>query len=376
MILVKEDYKVYNTVKNYLSKRYSQEVLDKYETILGYLVQNNIDLENDLTTEEIDDTLSMFDSIEEIQAMREDMGKDAEINLKKSQRKTNAKDEVYDNGLAKKTVDEEIYSFLKDTAKFVDIETVSGIKTTANNDFDEIVSQTEKMEELFSSTDVLIKNYVEHLIGLNSIKEAIIKVLLKADEEKKVVMFNSFLSLRAMLFSLYIKDTKVAGATNNMSRIDNINDELYGSAGRYDMFNGTFKTLYGKELQTGSMVQDIKIINGMNLSSPLALSKLRSTISNKGSNGGILQDTNKTDDNTDEESFSYLTNFLNGAKSDLEKVRKIVLNILLNGVIDMLCLKHNLNFSKSKLNEAREQRVLSEFQDIMKYCGISQEQLM
>lgn len=378
MINISEDYIIYDFTKKYIIRNYPEETVKKYGNVIAYLFQNNIKFDTDLTAEEIEETLSFYDNVDEIKESISSFQKEANAKTLKKTKTPKSEDVIPDDLYGKKIIDESVKSFLFNTSFIVSVETISGIKTTVESNGSTMLEELEKLETLFNSQDKIIDLYLKTIDDIEEIRNYIFECLCKYDENKKVLFFKKFSTLRAMLYSFYIKDTDQAGATNNSVRIDNINDELYGSSGRYNPNDGSFKNTSGRDiLQTGCLVQDIKIINNMDLTQALAIKKLTNIISNGGNlSKGILQDIKDVESTEDEKYFNLLNDFIKGKRVNIEDVRKVVVNVLLNGVLTILCLKHNITFLKQNNNSERADRINKEFKDIIKYCNIDKEILL
>ena len=340
-----ESYKVFDWTDKQIKKQYSKEVLDKYYKQLAFLFQNGYNM-NCETLEEIEEQFEMWDwfkTTENFEEMRCFFGKPIEL----------------DYNIGKKIVSEELYDIIKNTT-FVrkEADNPAIMKNYANTYWSKIVENLRRLYDLFWCEDLEIAGCLKkELQNINDIKKKIDFIEEKVCNDIKVITWLKFVELCNIIYSTYIRLSKIKTDHINISKASNLNDEIYGGIGGFDPNTGEIKCIIG------SAVWELKTVK-----------TTKSMLKIKTIAGSILKDTSKTQEN--DEGISYLERWYNGKENDDEKARQVVVCSLIWGIITLLSLKHNLNFLDDKRNEERADKIRYETQKILDYCGIDKDYLL
>lgn len=336
-----KDYYVFTWTDKQLKKKYSQDILDKYYKILGYLYQNGFDL--NCEENEIEEQLSFWDFFQNENDL-EELRSISEFNS--------------DCTVGKKIVIEELYDIIKNsTFSRETSDNPITLKSYATVNWSKIAENVNRLENLFFSTDSEISAILKKIPSTTSIQKKITDIKDSIEREIKVLTWIRFSELINNSYSIYISEGKQKTDTHKLTIASNFNDELYGGIGGYNPNTGEIKCILG------SAVSDVKLCY-----SSKTLTKVK-TIAN-----AIFKDNEKTEE--DEEPIKYLERWLNGKETDDNYARQVVTNSCLHGILTLLFLKHNVNFLEDKKNSDRVQNALNEFKAILKYCGIEKEYLL
>lgn len=346
-----KNYKTYLYTDSQLRKKYNKEILNKYYNQLSFLYQNGFDVEAN-SIKDIEEQFLLYDNFENIENVEElirVIGKTASYEI------------------GKRIIVEELYDILKDSSFAVPQEVSFNMeKTYANINFDKIVEINDRLFQLFNSKDLEILGALKKISNLQDIEEKILKIKSYTDKAMKLPTWLSFKTLRTVIYSCYIQNSKGKSEIHKLAITSNINDELYGGAGGYNPNTNEIKAW------NGTNVYDTKIIKNMSLELPVNLLKLK-TLANT-----IIKDTK--DGKIDEENekiFKWLYSWSKGFQQDNEKARRIIVNIMLNGTLELLKLKHNLSLMEhDKKNSLRAENIRKEFEAVLKYCNIDTQYLL
>lgn len=342
MLIDYKNYHVFTWTEKQIKKHYSENICNKYFKILAYLYQNGYDINCDNDTE-IEEQLSMWNYFQDTNDFNELL---------------NLSNVDLDYSIGKKIISEEFYDIVKNSTFFrKETNDPVSIKNYATIYWKEIEGFLNRVEEIFYSKDLEVAGAINNTTNLKNIKEKIEYLEDKVDDELKVITWLKSVELCDIIYSIYIKLTKVKTDTINVSKASNLNDEIYGGIGGFNPNNGEIKCIIG------SAVWDVKTIK-----------TTKSVIKIKTVAGMILNDTIKTGD--DDEYIQYLEKWYNGIEKDNEKARRIVICSLLHGILTLLSLKHNINFLDDKKNSERAEAIKFEFIKILEYCGIDKEYLL
>jgi len=321
------EHQIFIYTDKQLKKKYSKQVLDKYYIQLAYLYQNGYDLNCSET--EIEEQFELFNNF----STEEDY-----LNLFKLF-------PLIESEIGNKIFLEEIFDILKFSSFLRRETTPIVIKNLATLNWDKLTILLERINNLFKSKDrellLVYKNiniYQEIIDRLNELEE-------KVDEELKTYTWMKFVELNAILYSLYVKLSKSKTEQLNISKVSNINDELYGGIGGYNLETGEIKCILGSAVWELKTVKNTKSVD-----------KIKSVARN-----------------VEEE---YLTNWLANKETNTEKARQIVVNSLLFGILSLLSIKYNLTLTKDVKNSERAENIQKEFKRIMEYCNISYDYLL
>lgn len=344
---MKIDYKNYHVfawTKKQLEKKYPKDVLDKHEKILAYLYQNGYEVNCD-TLEDIEEQLSLYNNFETTDDFQELV--------------SNGSAGV-DGSVGKKIVAEELYDIIKDTS-FVRREGADNpvaIKTFATSNWSGIGRMVERLLTMFDSEDSEITAAIKSIENSNNIIERIEQLEEKYDDGLKVISWIKARELSDIIYSAYIKLSKVKTDEINISKASNINDEIYGGIGGYNPQTGEIKCIIG------SAVWELKAMK--NTATKV---KMR-TVAAK-----ILED-DIAERPDDDDGIKFLARWYAGKESDDEYARRAIVTSLCFGILSLLSLKHNLSFIEDSRNSERADAIYSEFKKILEYCGIEKEYLL
>ena len=339
-----KNYHVFAWTKKQLEKRFSREIIDKYGKILAYLYQNGYDMSCD-TLNEIEEQLSMYHWFEDTDDFDE----------------MAAYDGVKPDGtIGKKIVVEELYDIIKETT-FVrrdDADNPVVIKTYATSNLEGKGRMIERLVAIFDCDDLEIVAAVKNIENAADIIDRIDYLEEKYDEGLKVISWIKAGELSNIIYSTYIKMSKVKNDEINISKASNINDELYGGIGGYNPTTGEIKCIIG------SAVWELKSTRN---TSPKA--KLK-TIAAK------ILDGDFNERPGDDEGIKFLVRWYAGKENDDEYARRTIVTSLCYGILSLLSLKHNLTLAMDPKNSLKADKIYSEFRKILEYCGIDKEYLL
>ena len=344
---MKIDYKNYHVfawTKKQLERKYPKDILDKHEKVLAYLYQNGYDVSCD-SLEDIEEQFSLYNNFETVEDFQEMMSHSG-VNI--------------DGTVGKKIVAEEFYDIIRDTT-FVRREDADNpviIKTFATSNWSGIGRMIERLLAVFESSDAEIKAAVSSIENVKDIIERIDTLEEKYDSGLKVISWIKARELSNVIYSAYIKMSKVKTDEINISKASNINDEIYGGIGGYNPQTGEIKCIIG------SAVWELKAMK--NTATKV---KMR-TVAAK-----ILEDC-LTEQPDDDDGIKFLARWYAGKESDDEYARRAIVTSLCFGILSLLSLKHNLSFIADSRNSERADAIYSEFKKILEYCGIEKEYLL
>lgn len=337
-----KNYNVFLWTDKQLKKHYSKEILDKYYKQLAFLFQNGYNMEECETIKEIEEQLEMwnyFKNYEDFEDMKNLYNIESDYNV------------------GKKIFSEELYDIIKfSTFSRKEVDNPILIKGYANTYWNKIGEALNRLDNLFESDDIEIKGVVKELSNQNNIRERLDELFDKYEEEKKILTWIKFAELNNIIYSTYIKLTKLKTDSINVSKASNLNDELYGGIGGFNPNTGEIKCIIG------SAVWQLKTIK-----STKSIVKIKTVAGYIFENKPIIED---------DEGIKYLDKWFKGIEKDDEKARQVVVCSLLHGIITLLCLKHNLNFLKDEKNSKRAEAIYYELEKIMEYCEISKDYLL
>lgn len=344
MVIDYENYKVFNWTDKQLKKHYSQEILNKYYKQLAFLYQNGYDVNCD-TLEEVEEQFFMWDYFNTTENFEE-------------MTKLWEKEPTTDNSVGKKIISEELYEIIKaSTFLRKEADNPAIIKSYATTYWGKIGDCLQMLEDLFFSKDVELVRVFSKLKNTSDVKERILFLKEKYEKEIKVLTWLKIAELNNIIYSTYIRLSKMKTDHINISKVSNLNDEIYGGIGGFNPTTGEIKCVIG------SAVWETKTIK-----STKTMAKIK-TIAKS-----ILMDTIKTRE--DDEGIKYLERWYNGQETDDEKARQVVVCSNLFGILSLLCLKHNFNFLDDPKNSQRGDAIRYEFLKILEYCGIEKEYLL
>jgi len=331
--------KLFQQTDNYLRKTFSSEILEKHYSILGKLYQNGITLEGN-SLERITDFLESY-QISEDNIDFEKIGK------------TSTNGEI---GI--KIIITEIFEIVK-SSTFIRKEVSNPIlaKSFAKRYWETIKNNVDRLRDLFYSKDLEIVEVLSRVRNLEAIKNKIDNISNTIERDCKVVTWITYSELCDLVYSVYIYLTRTKDEPNNISKIANLNEEIYGFADGFNMETGEIKCIYG------SAVFDLKDVYLGN--NPLKIKSIA---------GKILSDYSEQKEEDAE--IEYLLNWKNGKETDNEHAKQVVVCSLIYGILTLLELKYNLNYLKENRNEKKRENIIWELTKILNYCNIPKQYLL
>lgn len=334
-----KDYKTFYWTDKYLRKTYSENILNKYYPIISFLYQNGFYL--NCEESEIDEQMEFFNCFQSNDDFEDLKGT---TNLQS------------DFEIGKKIIVEELYDILKNTT-FCRKETSESpaiIKSFAETYWIKINDSILRIQELFNSKDSEIVGAFKNVENYDDIVRKIGDLQVSLSEGKKVLTWLRFTTLINIIYSLYIKLGKTKTDTIKLSIASNLNDEIYGATGGFNPNTGEIKCIIG------SAVWDLKSCKNGNKTKIKNMAK-------------EILDTPKTEE---DKYMDYLERWYKGHETNDEYAQQIVCGCLLNGILSLLSLKHNLSFLEDIRNSDRADEILYEFRAIAKWCGIDKDYLL
>ena len=328
---------IFNFTNKYLDKKFSKDTLNKYRDVLGFLYQNGYEL--NCSDKEVEEQLEMYNFFK------------SEDDFKL----LNDSYKVASSDIGNKIVEEELYDIVKGTS-FCRNEITSEklYKVYADINWENIIYYVDRLNELINSKDIeiagtLTDNRVAPLREkLDEIDELIFN-------EDKTNAWKKFVEIIDYVYNLYISMTKTKADQHNISKLSNLNDEIYGSVGGYNPLNNEIKCIYG------SAIYNVKTILSTN-----DIGKIR-----------VMANLILSEDGKDDDGIKYLIKWCKGTEKDNEKARQVVVNCLLNGILTLLQMKHNFSFLEQDIkNQDRMDRIKKEFTSILNYLNIDKGYLL
>lgn len=333
-----ENYTPFVWTKKQITKQFSKDTVDKYGKIISFLYQNGFDL--NCADSEIEEQLRLFNFFQE------------ESDLQELKKITNIESDYV---VGKKIFIEEIYDIIKENAFLQEnMDSPMLIKSKATAHWDDLEKGLERIRNLFYCKDSEIVGILKTLNNLNDIYKRIDFITEKMEQELKVLTWVNFSELVKILYSIYIQIGKIKTDQHKAVIASNLNDELYGGIGGYNPITNEIKCIIG------SAVYDVKSCKSGN----------KAKIKNIAS--AIFKETKVKED---EKEIKFLEKWVKNGGDD-EQAQKIVINCLLNGVLTLLILKHNINFLVDSKNSDRADAIKKEFLAIINYCNIDKEYLI
>lgn len=333
-----ENYTTFVWTKKQINKQFSKDIIDKYGKIISFLYQNGFDL--NCADSEIEEQLRLFNFFQE------------ESDLQELKKITNIESDYI---VGKKIFIEEIYDIIKENAFLQEnMDSPMLIKSKATTHWDDLKKGLERIRNLFYCKDSEIVGILKTLNNLNDIYKRIDFITEKMEQELKVLTWVNFSELAKILYSIYIQIGKIKTDQHKAVISSNLNDELYGGIGGYNPITNEIKCIIG------SAVYDVKSCKSGN----------KTKIKNIAST--IFKETKVKED---EKEIKFLEKWVKNGGDD-EQAQKIVINCLLNGILTLLTLKHNINFLVDSKNSDRADAIKKEFLAIISYCNIDKEYLI
>lgn len=333
-----ENYTPFVWTTRQITKQFSKDTINKYGKIISFLYQNGFDL--NCTDSEIEEQLRLFNYFQE------------ESDLQELRKITNIESDYI---IGKKIFVEEIYDILKENTYLQEnMDSPMLIKSKATARWNDLERGLERIRNLFYCKDSEIVGVLKNISNLNDIYKRIDFIAEKMEKELKVLTWVNFSELIKILYSIYIQNGKIKTEQHKTAIALNLNDELYGGIGGYNSVTNEIKCIIG------SAVYDVKSCKSGN----------KTKIKNIAS--AIFKETKVKED---EKEIKFLEKWIKNGGDD-EQAQKIVVNCLLNGILILLILKHNINFLVDSKNSDRADSIKKEFLAIMNYCNIDKEYLI
>lgn len=328
---------IFLQTKKHLSRKFSEETIDKYGQIIGFLYQNGFEL--NCSDDEVEEQLSLFNFFES----EEDLN-----DLKKT---TSVKS---DYSIGKKIVIEELYDIVK-LGNFSQLQTENILvqKTYATSNWNKINNLLDRLSSLFNSDDSEIVGALKQIPNTEDIKQRISSLFILMDKKIKLAVWNKFKELISIAYSAYIRLSKIKKEEHKSTIFTNLNSELYGALGGYNPNTNEIICKYN-----GAVFDVKKFYNSDDNLSIVEEAKQ------------ILKGAKNLD-----ETFSFLSKWSKGTIGGDEKAKQIVINCLLNGILTLISIKNNFTFSE-EFNSKKEEKIKNEFLAVLKYANIPKDYLL
>lgn len=323
-------YKVYIYTNKELSKKFTKSTLDKYGKKLAFIYQNGLEMEK-CSDEEIEEQFSLFnglDTYEDFQELFEQFPM-----------------QYYKPEIGEKIIAEEILDISQKCREAIADEFL--VQKLKSETFKDLIRENcDRLVEILESDDYDIKEF------LKDNQFTFIEELEKYYEQIEVsnlTAYMQFYKIYQKLFKYYIQITHVKTDAINLTKRSLINDQLYGAAGAYDSVRRVIQAC------PSSAVSDLRFFKKSTLESAMDKARL------------MLVCKEIVDKDKDLGDFQILKDFSKGKTKDIEKVRELAVKCLENGIINLLCFKHNINLLDDERNSKRAAELLSEAESILKY---------
>lgn len=335
-----KNYVVFPYTYEYLRKKYSSDVLNEWGDQLAFLCQNGYSFTCSNSLESISEQMHLFNEFQNYDDFE---------NLKNLWNDKTIEDPTKEGY---KMVDSVLDIIINKSAwalnRFIDI------KSASLSYKDTIEKMVFFLGLIVDSDDVLIKNVANKMFDEGTLSN-IEKCYDFIDDERYIPLLLTYQKLYEQVLEIHKKIYRMLltnGDKGKGIRMSNINDEIYGSSGG---FNPNDKSI---KCRNGSALFTLKNLTDKNISD--ADLRIKMLV--------LAQDCVK-----DGETDKIIVRFAKGDNSNLSKVRKVLTEIVLNGIIVLLCLKHSLTLIENdNLNEGRAQRIAYELSAICDYVGLAE----
>ena len=332
--------KLYYYTQKQINRMYPKELLDKYSNELGWLYQNGFTTDID-SVEEFEEQLALWDNFEN--------GLDELRNI------TTTKSSL---DIGQHIVVDEFYKICKNSSFCrVEAEDAIYVKSLATINWNNIIKIARELNELFNCQDYEIKQFIETIPNHKILIEKINFLNDKISKDLKVISWFTFTDIINNIYSAYIKYGKTKSDTKSSNLVSNLNSELYGAIGGFNPNTREVKTFIG------GAIYEVKEVYGLKNENKIKLLGKEIIKDNKG--------------NLNEpEYFKLVEDFVDGKRVDIEKVKQVIICSMLYGILNLLSLKHNINFLTDNKNCVRAEALRHEFTAILNYCNIPKEYLL
>ena len=336
-------YVVFPYTSNYLKKNYTRDVLDAWGDQLAFLFQNGYKFTCNNSLSSITEQMDLFNGFQDYDDFE---------NMKNLWGNRTMQDPTKEGY---KIVDSVFDIIISKSAwalsQFVDIKSM-GLAYK-----DTIEKMLKFLSVVVESDDILVKNVVNAMFDEGTLSN-IEKCYDLLDDEKYTMLLLTYQKLYKQVLDIHKKIYRMLltnGEKGKGIRMSNINDEIYGSSGG---FNPNDKSIV---CRNGSALYTLKTLADKKLSD--ADIRIKMLV--------MAQDCVK-----DGETDKTIVRFAKGDNSNLAKVRKVLTEIALNGIIVLLSLKHGLTLlDGDTLNEKRAERIAHELSAICSYVGLAEVDL-
>lgn len=332
--------KVFYWTEKQLRKSFSEATINKYGNLIGKLFQNGLKL--NCRDEEVEEQLQEWNFLQS----EEDLQKVLEI-VSPNPEET----------IGTKIISEELYFLLKESSFCEEENNPLAIKRIVDCNIEKISAIINDVQCLLQTKDIEIhkawKKFPEQFTTLSRQLDTAKKSF---EEGKKVVTFINLSSLRKTIYSSYLYITKNKANDFGIVITSNIADEIYGSLGGYNPNTNKIICI------VGSAVWNLK---SCYKGDKARTKKFADTIfyENPGSSH-------------DDEHIQYLSRWRNGEETDDEYAKQIVTNCLLNGIFNLLLLKHGVCMLNKSNDCEKENKIKNELKQILQYCKIPKDYLL
>ena len=328
-----KNYKVYLYTKKELEKKFTKSTLAKYGKKLAFLYQNCFEIDR-MSDSDIEEQFWLFNGLNTYEDF-EELCSTFRLDL-------------YTTLVGSKIVGEEFLNILEAMRPAISEEfAVQKVKATNSKN---IVQETvARIAEITNSSDIDISLFFEEKPFPVKLTELVDEIEELYDNDEDLRAYMRFYELYKGVFQYYIQITHQKTDSINLTKRSLINDQLYGATGGYDSIRRIIKTC------PASAVENLRFFKNDPITDVMTKAKFKI----------ICEEIIGKDKDLGE--FQIVKDFTKGKNVSIEEVKKLVIPCLENGIINLLCLKHNLNLLDDPRNGKRVAALKDEAAEILKY---------
>ena len=334
-----KNYKVYLYTQKELTKKFTQSTLSKYGKKLAFLYQNCFEIDR-MSDSDIEEQLWLFNGLDTYEDF-EELCKTFRLDL-------------YTTSIGVKIVGEEFLNIIETMRPAISDEfAVQKLKSVNSKN---IVQETvARIAEIVNSSDIDISLFFGENPYPTKLVELIDEIEELYDNGEDFRAYMRFYELYKGTFQYYIQITHQKTDAINLTKRSLINDQLYGATGGYDSVRRIIKTC------PASAVENLRFYKNNPITDTMTKAKFKL----------ICEEIIGKDKDLGE--FQIVKDFVKGKDVSIDKIKELVIPCLENGIINLLCLKHNLNLLDDPRNGKRAAALKDEAAEILKYSETKYE---
>jgi hypothetical protein len=328
-----KNYKVYLYTKKELEKKFTKSTLTKYGKKLAFLYQNCFEIDR-MSDSDIEEQFWLFNGLNTYEDF-EELCSTFRLDL-------------YTTLVGSKIVGEEFLNILEAMRPAIS-EEFAVQKVKAINSKNIVQETVARIAEITNSSDIDISLFFEEKPFPVKLTELVDEIEELYDNDEDLRAYMRFYELYKGVFQYYIQITHQKTDSINLTKRSLINDQLYGATGGYDSIRRIIKTC------PASAVENLRFFKNDPITDVMTKAKFKI----------ICEEIIGKDKDLGE--FQIVKDFTKGKNVSIEEVKKLVIPCLENGIINLLCLKHNLNLLDDPRNGKRVAALKDEAAEILKY---------